>query len=435
MLGLFKNKVVKNASWIIVCKIVNSILNILVTMISARFLGPANYGLISYASSIVSFFSPVALLGINCVMVQELVNSPEDEGKIIGSSIFMAFLSSLLCMAGVTGFSFIANGDEKTTILVCALYSLVMICQAVELIVYWFQAKFLSKYSSLVSLLAYILVSVYKIVLLINNMSIYLFAVSNALDLLIIALVLYAIYKKKGGAPIKFDKDIAKQILSKSKHYIIPNLMMAVYLHTDTIMLKNMLSDAAAGIYSAAVSCSTFVGFVYVAILDSMRPYVFEKHKKSETDFEKSVVMLYSIVIYFSLFMGIAISLFSNLIVHILYGEAYLEAIPAMLIVAWMPMFSYLGSVRNIWALAQQKQKYLWKINVVGAISNVAINFALIPLWGVCGAAFASVLTQFIINVFVTVVYKPYRPCGRLIVRSLNIFAIIKDLKENKKKI
>ena len=77
---MIKNKVVKNASWIIGCRIVQSVFALIVSMLTARYLGPSNFGLINYAASIVAFFLPIAQLGINNILVHEFVNNPEEEG-------------------------------------------------------------------------------------------------------------------------------------------------------------------------------------------------------------------------------------------------------------------------------------------------------------------------------------------------------------------
>ena len=54
-----KNRVVKNASWIIGIQIVKSLLGLVISMLTARFLGPSNFGLINYAASIVAFVTPI----------------------------------------------------------------------------------------------------------------------------------------------------------------------------------------------------------------------------------------------------------------------------------------------------------------------------------------------------------------------------------------
>ena len=117
-----KSKVFKNASWIIGCKLVKAFLMLIVTMISARYLGPSNYGLISYAASLIAFVTPIMKLGLESTLVYEIVNNPLKEGKIVGTSIVMNILSGILCLIGVCTFTFFVNAGETETLIICALY-------------------------------------------------------------------------------------------------------------------------------------------------------------------------------------------------------------------------------------------------------------------------------------------------------------------------
>ena len=121
------NRVVRNASWIILCKIIESIISLILGMLTARYLGPSNYGLINYASSIVAFVVPIMQLGITNILVQEFVQNKNDEGLILGTSMFVCFISSLLCIVGVVSFTLIANIGETETVIVCALYSTLLL--------------------------------------------------------------------------------------------------------------------------------------------------------------------------------------------------------------------------------------------------------------------------------------------------------------------
>ena len=123
------NKVVKNATWIIICHIVQAVLNLIVNMFVARYLGPSNYGLISYAASIVAFVVPIMQLGFNAILVQEFVNQPEKEGEILGSAILMNIIAAFVSICLVLVFVLVMNGNEKETIIVCILYSLNLIFQ------------------------------------------------------------------------------------------------------------------------------------------------------------------------------------------------------------------------------------------------------------------------------------------------------------------
>lgn len=414
------NKVAKNAFWIIGVQLVKSILGLVISMLTARFLGPSNFGLINYASSIVAFVTPIMYLGINGLLVREIVNFPEKEGEVLGTSVTLSFISSLLCIGGVTAFASIVNRGERETVIVCALYSILLVFQAIDLLNYWFQAKLLSKYSSVVALIAYALVSAYKIYLLQAKKGIYWFAVSYAIDYMIIAVGLYIVYKRLGGQRFSFNRNTARVLLSRGKYYIISDMMIAIFAQTDRIMLKLMINDSATGYYSAAATCAGMTGFVFTAIIDSFRPLIFESKNNGETEFEKNMCRLYGIVIYLSLLQCIAISLFAPLIVGILYGAAYSPAINPLRLIVWYTTFSYLGAVRNIWILAENKQRYLWLINLSGALMNVVLNSVLIPFFGVMGASAASLATQFFTNVIVGFIIKPIRYNNKLMLRSLN---------------
>ena len=418
-MNLIKNRNLINATWIVGCKCIQALLGVVISMLTARYLGPSNFGVVNYAAAIVAFVTPITQLGLAHVIVQEIVYSPESEGKILGSSLTMSFVSSILCMIGVISFSAIANFGEPETIIVCALYSILLIANALELIQFWFQAKLISKYTSIVSVIAYFLISVYKIILLITKQRVYWFAVSNAIDHLIIGIVLIVIYRKKSTHRLLFSFAWAKKLLGKSKFFIVSSMMVTIFAQTDKIMLKFMLDDAATGIYSAASACAGMTSFVFAAIIDSMRPTIVSCKKTQNSSYELNLCRTYAIVIYMALAQSLVMTLFAKPIVWILYGNEYLDSALILSIVVWQTTFSYIGSLRNVWILAEEKQRYLWIINLSGALTNIVLNFALIPLWGIAGAAVASVITQIFTNFIIGFVIKPIRYNNVLMLKSL----------------
>ena len=422
---MIKNKVLKNASWLITCKIVQSVLGLIISMLTARYLGPANFGVINYAASIVAFATPLMQLGLNSILVQELVEKPEDEGKILGTSICMSCLSAVFCMVGVTAFAFIANTTSSVTIMVCALYSLILICQALELTQYWFQAKFLSKYYAITALVAYILVSSYKIVLLITNSSVYWFAISNAIDYLVIAIALKIIYQKLGGQKFSFSFRTAIRLFAKSRYYIISGLMVTIFAQTDKVMINIMMGEESTGYYSAAVACANLSGFVFASIIDSMRPSIYENAKVSAQRFEKKLAQLYCIIIYLSLAQCLFMTILAKPIIYVLYGSQFQTSISVLRLIVWYTTFSYLGSVRNIWILAEGKQSVLWKINLTGALMNIILNLIFIPINGITGAALASLLTQIFTNIILGFIFKSIRKNNFIMLKGLNIRVLI----------
>lgn len=414
------NKVFENAKWIIICRVLQSLIQLVVGMLSARYLGPSNYGLINYASSVVAFFIPVMQLGLQSTLVQEYVDKPEREGETLGTSLVMNLVSALACIIGVTAFAMVANRGERTTILVCALYSVSLFFQAIEMLQYWFQAKLLSKYSSLAMLCAYAVVSAYKIYLLASEKSVYWFALSHAVEYGVTGLLLLIAYRKAGSQKLRFSFRTAKEMFAKSRHYIAAMLMVVVFNSTGNVMLKLFFGEAENGYYSAALTCTSITMFVFNAIIDTARPVVLESRQKSRAAFEKNVSLVYGLTTWLSLAQSVGFTLFAGLIVRILYGDSYLPAVPVLQILVWNTAFSYMGYVRNIWILAEGKHKSLFTINLCGALANLALNACLIPGWGACGAALASVFTQIFTNFVMGFILKPIRANNRLLLQGLD---------------
>ncbi len=438
-------KVFNNAKWIILCKIIQSVLQLVVGMLCARYLGPSNYGLISYAASIVAFATPVMRLGFNATLVHELVEAPEKEGEIMGTSLAMNILSSVLCMGGVAAFVAFANAGDKETLLVCVLYGLSLFFAAIEMIQYWFQYKLQSKYASVIMLVSYIFVSLYRIYLLATSKSVYWFAVTHSIEYGIIGITLIFLYMKKYKGRFSVSFSAAKSMFSRSKHYILSSLMVVVFQNTDHIMLTTMISDEENGFYTAAITSAGVIQFVYTAIIDSFRPMILSGKKENAQDYKKLISMLYCVIIYLSVAQSLVFSVFAKLIISVLYGESYMASVPVLRILIWFIVFSYMGTVRNVWILAEQKQRYLWIINFSGAAFNIILNAAMIPYWGACGAAFASLLTQFFTNFVLGFIMKPVRENNVLLLKGINpvfafkegknLFGLLKNKHKNKEKI
>lgn len=429
------NRIVNNAAWIIAGKIAQNLLGFVISMLSARYLGPSNYGLINYAISIVTFVSPFVMMGVDSVLVQSLVTEPENEGKILGTSMAMCAVTAVLGMIASATFVFIFNAGETETILVVILYSTILLTRALELIQYWYQAKLLSKYYSIVSLIAYVLVSAYKIYLLVAQKSAYWFALSYSLDSLLIGVMLVFCYRKLKGQRFGLSVSTARALVRKGKYYILPSLMISLCTQTDKIMLREMVGETETGFYSAAMVCVGLTSFIFSAITESFRSVILENKGKDGGAYERQIKTLYSIEIYLALAQAVAFMLFGKLVIGLFYGEDYAPAASMLQILAWYTACSSIGVVRNIWILAEGKQQYLLGISLAGAIINLVLNSFLIPVSGGDGAALASLLAQFTMNVVMTFAIKPIRPSFWLMIQSLNpriLWNMLKQMKENR---
>lgn len=426
---LLKNKIVNNAGWLIGEKIAQMVLSFFVGALSARYLGPSNYGLISYANSLMAFFMSLCTLGINSVIVKELIDNPDKQGEALGTSVGLRLISSTLSAFMVISISFVIDYGQWETVAVVAISTISLLFHSIDTVNRWFQAQYKSKVIAISAFIAYVITAAYKIILLILQKNVLWFAFATTVDYIALAVVLLIAYKKYNGQRFSFSFRRGKSILSRSYHYILSGLMVSLYGQTDKLMLKHMLNEADVGYYATATALCTMWTFVLSAIIDSAYPEIVESYKKDEKLFEKRNRQLYAVVFYVSMFVSLCFLIFGKLAVHILYGAEYYPAVNPLKIVTWYTAFSFLGVARGPWMVCNNKQKYLKYMYVPAIIINVVLNYFTIPYWGASGAAFASLITQIFTSIILPLFIKDLRPNAKLMLEAI----ILKDVIPKKK--
>ena len=413
-----KSKEVKNAGWIIAGRVTQMILSFFVSVFTARYLGPSNFGIINYAGAYVAFFTSLCTLGINSVIIKDFVDNPEEQGKTIGTTIVLRAVSSLLSSLMIVGIVSIVDKGEPVTVAVSMLCSIALVFQVFDTINYWFQSRYQSKITAAATLIAYIATSIYKIILLIFQKSVTWFAFASSVDYIVVAICLFQAYRTHDGPKFQFSWEKGKYLLSKSYHYILSGMMVAIYGQTDKLMLKQMLGETAVGYYSLASSVNLMWCFVLQAIIDSLYPTIMTLYNTGDKEaFERKNRQLYAIVIYVSIFVALMFILFGKFAVVLIYGAEYEPSADILKIIAWYTIFSYLGIARGAWMVCTETQKYLKYIYIIAIAANVILNLIFIPIWGAAGAA-ASLMTQILTGMILPCFVKKMRPNIKLMAEA-----------------
>lgn len=426
---LLKNRTAQNASWLIFGRIAQMVISFFVGILTARFLGPSNYGLIGYAGAYTAFFMAFCTLGINSILVKEFVLKPDDEGEIIGTTLILRVVSSILSSITILIIVSMLDSGEKTTLYVVALCNIGTVFHVFEVFNYWFQAKLQSKVTAIVSLIAYMVTAIYKVVLIVTGKSVYWFAFATSIDYICIAILLLIAYFKFGGKKLSFSFSCAKDLLKQSYHFILSSLMVSIYGQTDKLMLKQMISETEVGYYSTATAICSMWCFVLTAIIDSFYPSIIEASEKDEQLFKKRNKQLYAMIFYISVFVSVMFFIFSPLIIKILYGNQYLPAVNPLRIVTWYTAFSYLGVARNAWIVCKKRQKYLKYLYALAAVANIILNVIFIPLFGASGAAIASLISEALVSLILPFSIKDLRENSSLMIQAI----FLKGLKPSDK--
>lgn len=417
--SFLKSKSIQNSGWIIGQQCFQMLLQLIVGVLTARYLGPSNYGSLNYTASFVAFFTSIASLGMDGVVIKKMIDHPEDEGTYLGSAMGFRLLSSLLSIISVSLIVYILNPSEPIKLTLVFLQSFQLSFKAIQILNSWFQRYLRSKYVSIGKILACIIVSAYRIFLLVTAKSIFWFAFSNALTELVIAGVEIFFYHRSRGPKLKFDFQIGKSILAESYHFIISGLMVAIFGQMDKIMIGQVMTDADVGLYTTAAQICTMWIFVPTAIISSFQPIIME-HKKdgNEQIYIRKLQQLYSFVIWLCIFVSAGIALLANPIVNILYGEAFAGSVRTLKILIWCETFSMIGTARGIWILCEKKNKYTKYYLFVGAVVNLVLNAIWIPTIGIDGAAYATLITQVVTSLIAPLLFKGTRIHTKIVLQS-----------------
>lgn len=431
MIGLksiLHNKEIRNTSWIIGGKVAQMALSLVVGVWSTRYLGPSNYGLLSYISAYNAFFTSLCTLGItSTVMVSELTKKPDEEGTTLGTTIGLRLMSSILSVVMIVSLVYLTDDGDPLLVWIAILSSIGLVFNVFDVIEYWFLKRHMSKITAVASFIGYCITSVYKVFLLVTGKSVLYFAFATSVDYAVIAVILFVMYKKNDGQKLKFSLSRAKEILSVSYHFILSGMMVAIYGQTDKVMLKLMLSETDVGYYSTASSVSTMWVFVLSAIISTLSSAIVRLKKEgNEEAYKRKNRQLYGIVFYLSICVSMLITIFAPLIIRVLYGEAYRGAIGPLRIITWYVAFSYMGVARDIWLVCENKQKYSKYMYMIAAVVNIGVNYLLIPEWGASGAAVASLMTQVLTSILIPLLWRDMRPNVKLIMQGILLLDYIK---------
>ena len=427
-----------NSGWMIGQQLYNMLLQLVVGSLSARYLGPSSYGLINYGASIISFFSIICRLGLDGVIINEMIKRPEKMGTYLGSALVMRLSASILSLFGIMGIVRVLEPNNPVLYIITGLQSFAVILQSYEIFSYWFQLNLRMKYVSIATMIAQTIVGVWRIVLLATKASVYFFAFSSSIQYLVCgSVVIFFFFKEKNGIKLSFSKIDSQLLIRNSYHFIISGLAVTFYSQIDKIMIGKSLDSAEVGIYTAAATIATMWEFVPNALINSASPLIIELREKEYDKYIMRFQQLLLAITGLSVLMGIGVTLLGKVAILILYGGQYIEATVPLSILIWSTGFAMIGTTRGIWIVAEGYNKYTKYYIFIGAAVNLVLNLIFIPLWGITGAAITTLISQITVAFISPLFFKKTRQFDSIYFSSFKLIpetiAKIKETVKNDK--
>lgn len=419
---------IKNSGWLFFDHIIKIVVGFVIGIWIARYLGPANLGLLDYSVAIFSLFAALSSLGLSGIVVRELVREPEKGEEILASAFAMlAVAGGITFLLALITIRFLRQGDSEIQLLV-TIVAAGLIFQAFTAIEFWFKSQVQSKHTVYARSTAFILLSLVKVILLLNGAPLIYFALAVLGEIVLGALFLFMVFRTRGHL-LKLSKATfsrCKSLLKDSWPGIISCISIALFMKIDMVMLGEMVGNEVVGIYSAASRISMLWYFLPSIIVSSVFPFIIETKAVSEELYTRRVAQLFSLMTILALPIIVLIMIFSNVLISFLYGSPYAAAGPVLAIHVMGCWFVFLGQAQEPWDVAENLMQLAMLRTASGALINILLNLLLIPHYAALGASVASVISLFIAGILLNLINKKTRPVFFMQVKSVLFLRFLK---------
>lgn len=424
-------QILANTGWLFGDKILRMGMGLLVGVWVARYLGPSQFGLFSYVTAFVALFGAIASLGLQGIVVRDLVRGPERAQELIGTAFVLQLIGGLFALTLSVVMMVWLRRDDPLALALVAILGTTLVMKAMDVVKYWFEARVQSKAVVVVENVAFLATTMWKVGLILMEASLLAFVWATFAEAVLVALGLTYIHQRYVGALVRwqFCAERAKYLLRESWPLILSGLAVMVYMRIDQIMLGEMLGDDAVGIYSAAVRISEVWYFVPMAIVASVFPTIIAARAESKGLYRRRVQKLYDLMLMLALIVAVAMSFMSGWVVSLLFGSKYVAAGAVLAVHIWSGIFVFLGVASGRCLILEGLQRYVFYRTMLGAVVNVVMNLLLIPTAGVTGAAIATVISYFF-AVFSLLFDARTRMTGRMMIDSFALHKTIRRLTE-----
>jgi O-antigen/teichoic acid export membrane protein len=414
-------KILNNTVWLLADRVLRLSVGVVIEIAIARYLGPDQFGLISYAIALVALFSTLSTLGLDSIVIRDIVRQPEAKNALLGTAFTLKWIASGFTWLLVVGVVFLLRPGDSLTHWLVGITAAGILFQAFDTIDLWFQSQVQTKYTVFAKTTAFITLSLVKVGLIHVHAPVIAFAWTSFLEAVLGALGLIVTYGLSGAFITTWRSHgaLAKRLLQDSYPMILSGLVIMVYMRIDQLMLAEKVGNQAVGIYSAAVKLAEAWYFIPTVIVSSTFPSIVQAKQLSEAMFEQRLQRLYQLMALLAYLVAIPTSIFSNWIVQILFGSAYAESGPILAVLIWAGIFVNLGVARSSFLTTMNWTKVHLLTVSIGCLINVLLNLILIPPYAGMGAAIATCIAYFFATYGACFLYKPLWKTGWMLTKAM----------------
>lgn len=371
------------------------------TVSVSRYLGPAQFGSLSYALALVSLITPIASLGLDNIVLIDLSNASDNRHQILGTTCFLKLIGGTVSAFACMVMALLFKPNSGIIHLIVGILAVGVVIRASETISLWFTYKVQAKYIIYAKTGAMLLVYMIQVAMIVYGASIEAFAWMMLCEIVLSAAGLIIMYQTCGDSDIRqwrLSADRAKSLLKRGWPLVFSSLAITIYMKIDQLMLGQIAGDEALGIYAAATRISEAVYFVPIVIVSSLTPKLIEAKQEAKLTYDQNFQQLFSLMALLGVSISTTMCLIATPLSSQLFGSAYATAGNVLALHAWSFVFVCFGVAQGVWAANENLQVMVLIRVAFGSLLNISLNLLLIPKYDAIGATIATLISYTAIN-------------------------------------
>ncbi|MGO2355542.1 MAG: flippase [Marinomonas foliarum] len=369
----------------------------LITVLLVKHLGVEQFGSFSLALAILTTLGPLAGLGFDSILFKKFISKEDNTTSLLQASCFLRLVVAALVIIVCTAINFLSSDPY---LYVLNILVLGFIFDSFLAFKDYFSAKLKNKFYTYSTLVSSVIQFVIVYLLVNDNASIGYFAWSYVIAKAIQSIVLFGAFYKVQGLVIspRWKKSLSLNLLKTSYPMMFAASIGLLYSLQDQYFIKYFLGEYELGLYAVGIKFVLMLVVLPTLISNVFYPSLVSKyHAGKYVEYNNQLQAMYLLFFILGLILYSFLYFSSAMIVIKLFGDEFKDSVLIMQIYSLLLVVSFFQSLNNKVLILNDLQSVIFKRATFALIINAALNFIMIPKFGIKGAAYSTVMSEILV--------------------------------------
>lgn len=402
------HKILQNSGWLLIDKLARLFLGLFTMAMIARHFGPEEFGIWNYSIALTAIVGGMAILGLDKIVVKELVSAPERRNEIVSTALLMRLAGGLVSCAICIMITWFTRQNNPLYIWCTTITAFNILLQSFDVFDYYYQSHNQVQRVIIPKVAVFVLFCLIKMICVRMNLSFMIILWVSLAELVITYLLIfiYYVYHEGIASLCKARLQEARYLFSQSWSLLFTGVLVLLYMKSDQLMLDILTTPRQLGEYAAAARISELWYAIPTVIAVAMLPNLIQKRQTNHSRYLENVEKWIRLSMWGSTLIAIIVTIGSGWLTGIMYGSQYPHAGIILSIHIWanIPVFICVAIMQ--YQIVEGNYNANLYATIAGIAANLAINLLLIPSLGGIAAAIATVVSYITVGTCLVLVDK-----------------------------